>query len=83
MTNTPRRAWSSYEWDTDMDKLSSGPVLHTWEGIVRAKPTHIDYDRDSGRFDVPVCHSLAGYASGWASAFFGKECPWLASSRTS
>ena len=85
----------NFEWDTDMDTLASGPVLHTWEGIVHAAPDLIDYDRETGHFhmsgtwtnsyeaeihletlgpsETPVCHSLTGYASGWASAFFGAE----------
>lgn len=85
----------TYTWDEDIDKLASGPVLHSWEGIVRATPTMIDYDRASGRFDMagewhdsyeaeihlqllgpselPVCHSLSGYASGWGSRFFGQS----------
>lgn len=83
-----------WQWETDMDALASGPVLHTWEGIVHAEPTHVDYDRERGRFDMagewthsyeaeihlehlgraeaPVCHSLTGYATGWASRFFGE-----------
>ncbi|MEZ4385160.1 MAG: XylR N-terminal domain-containing protein [Nannocystaceae bacterium] len=84
----------NFDWDEEIDTLASGPVLHTWEGIVRATPTRIDYDRERGYFDmagewlnsyeahthrelfggskIPVCHSLTGYASGWATAFFGK-----------
>ena len=83
----------NYDWDEEIDTLVSGPVLHTWEGLVRATPTKIDYDRERGFFDMagewensyeaaihlerlgvadaPVCHSLAGYASGWGSAFLG------------
>ncbi len=41
----------NYTWESDLDKLTSGPVLHTWEGIVHVTPTLIDYDRESGRFD--------------------------------
>jgi anti-anti-sigma regulatory factor len=85
---------SNYAWDSELDQLTSGPVLHSWEGIVRATPTVVDYDRSSGRFQMegewhnsyeahchlhqlgparePVCHSLTGYASGYASAFFGR-----------
>ncbi|WP_437997367.1 XylR N-terminal domain-containing protein [Sorangium sp. So ce185] len=82
-----------YSWDTELDQLAAGPVMHTWEGIVHVEPTKIDFDRKAGRFHMtvlwrhsyeaevhvrefglstgPVCHSLAGYASGWSSAFFG------------
>jgi rsbT co-antagonist protein RsbR len=83
-----------YTWDTDQDRLAAGPMLHTWEGLVRAEPTLLEYDRAAGTFrmagtwqnsyeaevhleqlgksDGPVCHSLTGFASGWATAFFGK-----------
>jgi len=40
-----------YEFDTEMDLLASGPMIHTWEGIVHAAPTRIEYDRESGHFD--------------------------------
>ena len=50
----------SYDWDEDIDRLASGPVLHTWEGIVRATPTRIDYDRDRGHFDM---------AGEWANSY--------------
>jgi rsbT co-antagonist protein RsbR len=82
-----------YTWDTPMDELASGPVMHMWEGIVHVETKEIDFDRQAGRFrmvgiwrnsyeaeihlaefgssDTPVCHSLAAYASGYASAFMG------------
>jgi hypothetical protein len=85
----------NYTFDSEMDLLASGPVIHTWEGIVKATPTEIRYDRTTGEFfftgdwhnsyeaeqhlsfnelaHEPVCWSLAGYASGWCSAFFGKK----------
>ena len=81
-------------WDTDTDRLSSGPITHMWEGIVHVEPTRIEFDRASGHFHMtgiwrnsyeaenrlaargvslePVCASLTGYASGWATAFFGR-----------
>jgi len=84
----------SGDWDTEIDRLSSGPITHMWEGIVHVEPTRIDYDRATGHFHMtaiwrnsyeaenyrrsrgvaaePVCASLTGYASGWASAFFGR-----------
>lgn len=40
----------NYEFDTEMDLLASGPVIHTWEGIVQATPIEIRYDRDTGEF---------------------------------
>ena len=36
--------------DTDLDWLAMGPTLHTWEGIVKAVPTALEFDRDSGQF---------------------------------
>ncbi len=85
---------SMFDWDTEMDSLVSGPVLHSWEGIVLAKPERLEYDRAAGKLymlgtwensyeaeihreqfgpsNVPVCYTLAGYATGYASAFMGK-----------
>ncbi|MCE1189413.1 MAG: XylR N-terminal domain-containing protein [Ignavibacteria bacterium] len=40
----------NYSFDTEMDLLASGPVLHTWEGIVQATPKEISFDRDKGEF---------------------------------
>ncbi len=87
-----------YTFDTDMDLLASGPVIHSWEGIVSARPGELRFSRETGDFyftgdwvnsyeaeqylsfnpvcDSPVCWSLAGYASGWGTAFF--ERPLLA-----
>ncbi|MBI5511819.1 MAG: XylR N-terminal domain-containing protein [Deltaproteobacteria bacterium] len=39
-----------YTFDTEMDLLASGPVIHTWEGIVKAVPTEIRFDRATGDF---------------------------------
>lgn len=40
----------NYEFDSEMDLLASGPVLHTWEGLVKATPSEIKYDRETGDF---------------------------------
>jgi rsbT co-antagonist protein RsbR len=86
---------SLYDWDTEVDQLASGPVIHTWEGIVKAVPTMLEFDRATGHFHMqgtwdnsyeaeihlkefgpsptPVCYTLTGYASGWATAFFGQD----------
>lgn len=40
----------TYTWDTEIDELASGPVIHTWEGIVKAVPTAIEFDRKTGHF---------------------------------
>lgn len=82
-----------FEWDTDIDRIASGPAMHSWEGVVLAKPDHLEYDRAAGTFSMfgswensyeaeihrenlgkstePVCYTLAGYASGYGSAFMG------------
>lgn len=82
-----------YKFDTEMDLLVSGPVIHTWEGIVQASPKELTFNREKRMFyfsgiwtnsyeaqqhlsyheygDEPVCWTLMGYASGWATAFFG------------
>ncbi len=84
----------NYSFESEMELLASGPVIHTWEGIVSAKPTEIQFDREKDEFyftgkwvnsyeaeqhlcfneitDEPICWSLMGYATGWATAFFGK-----------
>ena len=40
----------NYDFETEMDLLASGPVIHTWEGIVNATPKEIRYNRDKGEF---------------------------------
>lgn len=37
-------------FDTEIDLLASGPVLHTWEGLVQATPKEIRFDRQKGEF---------------------------------
>jgi anti-anti-sigma regulatory factor len=86
-----RALMQMFEWDTDDDRIASGPVLHSWEGIVLAKADSLAYDRKDGAFhmtgswessyeaeihqhhigksEAPICFTLAGYASGYASAF--------------
>lgn len=39
-----------YSFDSEMALLASGPVIHSWEGIVCAKPIEIRFDRKSGDF---------------------------------
>ena len=80
-------------WASEQDRISSGPIMHMWEGIVHVEPTALQFDRDTGAFlmtglwrnsfeaenhlrqfgrsQAPVCASLTGYASGWATSFFG------------
>ena len=81
--------------DTDMDWIALGPTIHSWEGIVRAEPEVIEFDRDTGEFYMrgiwensffaeqylrvfgrsteSVCSMLTGYATGYASMFFGRS----------
>ena len=40
----------SHEFDTEMDLLASGPVIHSWEGIVQATPSEIRFDRAQREF---------------------------------
>lgn len=40
----------AYKFDSEMDLLASGPVIHTWEGIVQATPKEIRFDRSTGEF---------------------------------
>jgi hypothetical protein len=40
----------AYSFDSEMDLLASGPVIHTWEGIVQATPKEIRFDRVTGDF---------------------------------
>jgi hypothetical protein len=40
----------NYTFETEMDLLASGPVIHTWEGIVQATPKEIRFDRARGEF---------------------------------
>lgn len=40
----------NYEFDNELELLASGPIIHTWEGIVHAKPTSIKMDRNTGEF---------------------------------
>lgn len=40
----------NYEFDSEIELLASGPVIHTWEGIVRASPTEIRMDKAKGEF---------------------------------
>ena len=40
----------AYKFDSEEDLLSSGPVLHTWEGIVQVVPKELRMDRKTGEF---------------------------------
>ena len=82
-------------WNTPLEGLRAGAMLHTLEGIVRVDVREAAHDVETGRFEQtvvwhdsyeaeqhlhhygksaePVCWSLVGYSSGFASACLGKE----------
>jgi hypothetical protein len=39
-----------YQFESEMELLASGPVIHTWEGIVQATPKEIRFDRKTDEF---------------------------------
>jgi rsbT co-antagonist protein RsbR len=41
-----------YTWDTELDEMSAGPVMHTWEGIVHVEPTMLKFDRAKHQFHM-------------------------------
>jgi len=42
----------NYSWDSELDQMGAGPVMHTWEGIVRADPTFLEFDRQRRHFHM-------------------------------
>jgi hypothetical protein len=44
----------NYTFDTEEDLLASGPMLHTWEGIVKATPSDFRINREKGEIYFPV-----------------------------
>jgi hypothetical protein len=40
----------NYQFENELELLASGPVIHTWEGIVQATPTEIRFNRETGEF---------------------------------
>jgi hypothetical protein len=45
-----RQINENYQFDSELELLSAGPVIHTWEGVVKAIPSEIRFDRNSGEF---------------------------------
>jgi anti-anti-sigma regulatory factor len=41
---------AAYQWSSETEEMAAGPVLHTWEGIVKATPTCLEFDRAKGHF---------------------------------
>ena len=63
---------AAYRWDSEMDELGAGPVLHTWEGLVKATPTAVAFDRTSGHFHMKGTWENS-YEAGLYLAAFGKS----------
>lgn len=40
----------NYQFDTPVDLLASGPVIHTWEGIVQATPKEVRINPEKDEF---------------------------------
>jgi hypothetical protein len=55
-----RQMKKRYSFDSEMDLLASGPVIHTWEGVVKASPTGIEFDRAAGIF-----HFTGVWSNSW------------------
>jgi len=83
-----------FAWNEDVDRIAAGPAIHSWEGLVLARPERLDFDfaegtchfcgtwessyeaemhvEHMGTSGSPVCFTLAGYASGYSSAFMNR-----------
>lgn len=40
----------NYKFESEIELLSSGPVIHTWEGIVQATPKELEFSKETGHF---------------------------------
>lgn len=55
---------SSYKFDNELELISAGPVIHSWEGVVKAMPNELRFDRSTGEF----------YFSGvWVNAYEAEQ----------
>jgi hypothetical protein len=54
----------SYQFESEMELLASGPVIHTYEGIVQATPKDINYDRKTGEF---------GFTGVWRNSYEAQQ----------
>lgn len=43
---------TEYEWETEGDRMASGPIMHAWEGIVQPIPEVIEFDRNAHHFHM-------------------------------
>lgn len=93
--NDAKKLQTMFPWESEMDWILAGPVMHNIEGVVRVEPEWLEYDRSKGSlymmgrwthsYEVeehlryfpqdtsPVCWTLTGYASGYASCFMNRE----------
>lgn len=39
-----------FAWESELDRLSAGPLMHAWCGITQVEAQHLEYDRDRGYF---------------------------------
>ncbi|MCX5747185.1 MAG: ATP-binding protein [Proteobacteria bacterium] len=67
------------DWDSEVDRLSSGPVTHMWEGIVHVEPTKLDYDRARGHFHMTGIWRNSYEAENYVARFGRAERPVCAS----
>ena len=40
----------AYQFDSEMELLAAGPVIHTWEGLLQSTPKEIRFNRKTGDF---------------------------------
>jgi len=48
----------AYQFDSETELLASGPVIHTWEGIVSAIPTQSSLIETKGIFSSRACGAI-------------------------
>ena len=65
----------NYKFDNEMELLASGPVIHTWEGIVHAKPTYIEMDKEKNIFKFRGVWSNSYEAEQYLSFNFQSKDP--------
>jgi signal transduction histidine kinase len=39
-----------FDFENDFERLSAGPIMHSWSGIVKVEPTQMEMDRARGHF---------------------------------
>jgi len=51
-----RQMKTTVDYDSETELLAMGPIVHTWEGIVKAVPTDLAYDRK--KREVPLRRNM-------------------------